>query len=452
MKTADGCWCRKSCASRGFQVFHGTEIWHGCGARVMAAGSADITGVRGNGAAGRGTGNAKITTAAALRRADPPSAPAAASAPTAMQPDRTALLARLLARAHPGPRRRDGHDDPDVQARRGRLPRRRRAHAPCLAASHDLKGDNDLLVLTQPDVVRAIHDAYLEAGADIIETNTFNATSIALADYGSRAASREINAAAARGSRASAPTRGPRGRRTGRASSPARSARPTAPRRSRRTSTIRARATSRFDELVAAYGEAVDGLIEGGVDLLLVETMFDTLNAKAALFAIETLFERARAAPAGDRVGDDHRRLGPHAVGTDGRGVLELGPARAAARRRPQLRARRGADAAVRRGAARGSPTPASRAIRTPACPTSSAATTRRRRRPRRCSASSRARASSTSSAAAAARRPAHIRGDRRGGRRGVAAAQRASAERRRAVARACPASEPALVGLEPLT
>ena len=83
-----------------------------------------------------------------------------------------------------------------------------------------------------------------------------------------------------RGSRASAPTRGPRGRRTSRASSPARWARPTARRRSRPTSTTRARATSRFDELVAAYGEAIEGLAEGGADLFLVETIFDTLNAQ----------------------------------------------------------------------------------------------------------------------------------------------------------------------------
>ena len=117
-----------------------------------------------------------------------------------------------------------------------------------------------------------------------------------------------------RGSRASAPTRGPRGRRTSRASSPARSARPTARRRSRPTSTIPARATSRFDELVATYGEAVDGLLDGGADLLLVETIFDTLNAKAALFAHRDVLRARGRAAAGDRLGHDHRRVRPHAV------------------------------------------------------------------------------------------------------------------------------------------
>ena len=76
-----------------------------------------------------------------------------------------------------------------------------------------------------------------------------------------------------------------------------------------------------FDELVAAYGDAIAGLLEGGVDLLLVETVFDTLNAKAALFAVEQAFA-ARAPPAGDRVGHDHRRVGTHAVRPDRRGVL----------------------------------------------------------------------------------------------------------------------------------
>jgi 5-methyltetrahydrofolate--homocysteine methyltransferase len=89
--------------------------------------------------------------------------------------------------------------------------------------AHDLRGDNDLLVLTQPEVIRAIHDEYLEAGADIVETNTFSATSIAQADYGLESRAKEINFAAARIARSVA-MRGPRERRTSRASSPARSA------------------------------------------------------------------------------------------------------------------------------------------------------------------------------------------------------------------------------------
>jgi phosphatidylserine/phosphatidylglycerophosphate/cardiolipin synthase-like enzyme len=110
---------------------------------------------------------------------------------------------------------------------------------------HDLRGDNDLLVLTQPEVVRAIHDEYLAAGADIIETNTFSATAIAQADYGWRSArAKDINFAAARIARECCDAWTAR-RPTSRASSPARWGRPTAPRRFRPTSTTRARATSR---------------------------------------------------------------------------------------------------------------------------------------------------------------------------------------------------------------
>jgi 5-methyltetrahydrofolate--homocysteine methyltransferase len=154
---------------------------------------------------------------------------------------------------------------------------------------HDLKGDNDLLVLTRPDVIRTIHDDFLEAGADIIETNTFNATNIAQADYGLESRVREINLAAATlaRERADAWT----------AKTPAKprfvagALGPT-----NRTATISPDVNDpgfrnvSYDELVAAYTEAIDGLVEGGVDLLLVETVFDTLNAKAALFAIEQYF------------------------------------------------------------------------------------------------------------------------------------------------------------------
>jgi 5-methyltetrahydrofolate--homocysteine methyltransferase len=116
-----------------------------------------------------------------------------------------------------------------------------RGPASCELGGHpcDLKGDNDLLTLTRPDVIRAIHNAFLEAGADIIETNTFNATRIAQSDYRLAGKAREINLAAA-GSRASAPTPGPPGRRTSRASSPVRWDPPIARQRSRPTSTIRA--------------------------------------------------------------------------------------------------------------------------------------------------------------------------------------------------------------------
>ena len=100
--------------------------------------------------------------------------------------------------------------------------------------ARDLRGDNDLLVLTRPDVIRGIHDAYLEAGADIIETNTFNSTAISQADYGLEALAYELNVEGARLAREAADD-GRRRRRTSRASSPARSARPTARCRSRPT-------------------------------------------------------------------------------------------------------------------------------------------------------------------------------------------------------------------------
>jgi 5-methyltetrahydrofolate--homocysteine methyltransferase len=159
---------------------------------------------------------------------------------------------------------------------------------------HDVAGDNDLLSVTQPQTVASIHDAYLEAGADLIETNTFSATRIAQADYRMEAHVREINESAARIARACAD------RWT--AKTPARprfvagALGPT-----NRTASISpdvndpgARNVS-YDELVAAYAEAADGLIDGGADLLLVETVFDTLNAKAALFAVQQAFDKRGA-------------------------------------------------------------------------------------------------------------------------------------------------------------
>ncbi|TAK88177.1 MAG: methionine synthase [Betaproteobacteria bacterium] len=158
------------------------------------------------------------------------------------------------------------------------------------AWERELRGNNDLLSLTQPRLVRDIHWQYLQAGADILETNTFNSTSVALADYGMEALAREFNQAAARLARDAA--REWEARHPGERRFVAGVLGPT-----NKTASISPdvndpgfRAIT-FDQLVAAYGEAVEGLLEGGVDLLLVETVFDTLNAKAALFAIETLFE-----------------------------------------------------------------------------------------------------------------------------------------------------------------
>jgi 5-methyltetrahydrofolate--homocysteine methyltransferase len=156
----------------------------------------------------------------------------------------------------------------------------------------DQKGNNDLLTLTQPRIIAGIHGAYLEAGADIVETNTFNSTRISMADYGMQDTVRELNLAGARLAREAADEFT---RRT--SEKPRFVAGVLGP--TNRTASISpdvnhpgARNTS-FDELVAAYSEAVPGLIEGGVDLIMVETIFDTLNAKAALFALDEYFDRS---------------------------------------------------------------------------------------------------------------------------------------------------------------
>ena len=152
----------------------------------------------------------------------------------------------------------------------------------------DLKGNNDLLQLTRPDVIREIHTQYLAAGADLIETNTFGATSIAQEDYGLAHIARELNVAAARLAReavdAISTPEHPRWVAGALGPTP-------------RTASISpdvndpgARNTS-FDELRAAYYEQASGLLEGGCDLFLVETIFDTLNAKAAIFALDELME-----------------------------------------------------------------------------------------------------------------------------------------------------------------
>jgi 5-methyltetrahydrofolate--homocysteine methyltransferase len=152
----------------------------------------------------------------------------------------------------------------------------------------DLKGNNDLLVLTRPDVIREIHAQYLAAGADLIETNTFGATSIAQEDYGLGHLAREMNVAAARIAREEAD-------KAGTPDKPRFVAGALGP--TPRTASISpdvndpgARNVT-FDELRASYKEQAEGLLEGGVDLFLVETIFDTLNAKAAIFALDELME-----------------------------------------------------------------------------------------------------------------------------------------------------------------
>jgi 5-methyltetrahydrofolate--homocysteine methyltransferase len=155
--------------------------------------------------------------------------------------------------------------------------------------SHDVKGNNDLLSLTRPDVIREIHAAYFEAGADIAETNTFSGTTIAMADYGMEELVYELNFESARIARGVADE--------------FTAANPDKPRfvagsigPTNRTASLSPdvnnpgfRAVT-FDQLVEAYYDQVKGLTDGGCDLLLVETVFDTLNAKAALFAIDQFF------------------------------------------------------------------------------------------------------------------------------------------------------------------
>jgi 5-methyltetrahydrofolate--homocysteine methyltransferase len=158
----------------------------------------------------------------------------------------------------------------------------------------DLKGDSDLLCLTRPEVIEAIHDAYLEAGADLIETNTFNANAVSQAEYGLESAAREMNAAAARIARRAADRWSARTpdqpRFVAGALGPLNKTLSLSP----DVNDPGYRSLS-FDQVRAAYADQARGLIEGGADLLLVETIFDTLNAKAALVAIEEVFEETGA-------------------------------------------------------------------------------------------------------------------------------------------------------------
>ncbi len=161
---------------------------------------------------------------------------------------------------------------------------------------HDLKGNNDLLSLTQPHIIKEIHKKYLEAGADILETNTFNSTSVSMADYHmedlvyelnfasaklAKEACTEYNAITPNQPRFVAGSLGPTSKTTS---------------LSPDVNNPGYRAIS-FDELVVSYTEQIRGLVDGGADLLLVETIFDTLNAKAALFAIEKFFDSSTSLP-----------------------------------------------------------------------------------------------------------------------------------------------------------
>ncbi len=154
--------------------------------------------------------------------------------------------------------------------------------------AQDIKGNNDILILSRPDIVDEMHRAYLAAGADVIETNTFSATTIAQGDYAMESLAHELNVEGARLARAAADefSTDDRPRFVAGAVGP-----------TNRTASISpdvndpGKRNTDFDELARAYGDAARGLIEGGADALLIETIFDTLNAKAAIYAAQDLFD-----------------------------------------------------------------------------------------------------------------------------------------------------------------
>ena len=215
----------------------------------------------------------------------------------------------------------------------------------------DVKGNNELLSLTRPDVIQDIHEGYLAAGADLIETNTFGATTVAQADYDMADLAVEMNYESARIARAACD----------------KFSTPDKPRfvvgalgPTPKTASISpdvndpgARNTS-FEELRSAYYEQTEALVKGGSDVLLVETIFDTLNAKAALFAIDEYFETLGRAPAADHQRHRDRRVGPHPERPNRHRLLAQRAPRAAAGRGPELRAGRGADAPLHPGAGQG--------------------------------------------------------------------------------------------------
>ena len=157
----------------------------------------------------------------------------------------------------------------------------------------DVKGNNDLLSITQPNIIQHIHELYLEAGADIIETNTFSSTTIAQADYDMQALAYELNVASAKCARLAADKytalNPEKPRFVAGAIGPLNKTLSLSP----DVNNPGFRAVT-FDEVATAYTEQISGLVDGGVDIILVETIFDTLNAKAAIYAIKNYFRKAQ--------------------------------------------------------------------------------------------------------------------------------------------------------------
>ncbi|MBC7886560.1 MAG: homocysteine S-methyltransferase family protein [Ferruginibacter sp.] len=180
----------------------------------------------------------------------------------------------------------------------------------------DVKGNNDLLSITRPDIIIGIHKQYLEAGADIIETNTFSSTVIAQADYDMQSLAYELNVASARCARIAADeytAKDPsKPRYVAGAIGPLNKTLSLSP----DVNNPGYRAVS-FDDVAAAYTEQIRGLVDGGVDVLLIETIFDTLNAKAAIYAIQNYFRKNPLPDSSDKSYRGHSLLG-------GRGALPI--------------------------------------------------------------------------------------------------------------------------------
>jgi 5-methyltetrahydrofolate--homocysteine methyltransferase len=214
------------------------------------------------------------------------------------------------------------------------------------AWASDLRGNNDLLSITQPQIIAGIHREYLLAGSDVISTNTFNSSAVSQADYGLQSVVSELNLSAARLARKVADEVSEE---TGIQRYVAGALGPTS-----RTASLSPDVNDpgfrniTFDELVAGYSQATHALIEGGVDILLIETIFDTLNAKAALFAVRGVLDERGV---DHRLGHHQRRLRKDPVGPDHRGILEFHPPCAPGRGGPQLRTRRQAIAPLCRRA-----------------------------------------------------------------------------------------------------